>query len=127
MLRPSSFLAASAAAAAALLCLCGGSGALAAAAADLTTNPPLKGDFLIKQTPILTPSENGASASAGSSSSIGVSSARVVFGPCVYRTAHWHSLAWEVLTPVTPGVRRHFSFSVFFLGVKPGNEEKSKN
>ena len=123
MLRPSSFLAASAAAAAALLCLCGGSGALAQA-----TNPPLNGDFLITQTPILTPWQNGVTANSGSSTSIGATASRIVLGPCVYRTAHWHNLAWEVQTPLTPGVRRHFfGFLIFFVFcAKPGNKKKLK-
>ena len=61
--------AAAAAAAAALLCLCG-TGALAESTASNPT-PPLSGDFLITPTPILTPWQNGASASEGSSSDIG--------------------------------------------------------
>jgi hypothetical protein len=66
--------------------------------------PSLNSDFLITPKPILTPWQNGASAVAGSSSSVGASVGRVTFGPCVYRAAHWHNIAWEVLTPVTPAV-----------------------
>ena len=82
--------------AAALLAL-----ALATTAAA-QVSPPLNGDFLITPTPILTPWTNGASALEGSSTSVGNSVARLIYGPCVYRAAHWHSAAWEVLTPVSP-------------------------
>ena len=66
--------------------------------------PPLNADFLITPTPILTPWQNGASAVEGSTTAVGASVTRLTYGPCVYRGAHWHNFAWEVLTPVTPGV-----------------------
>ena len=97
--------------AAAAVLLCGG-GALAQSTASNPT-PPLNGDFLITPTPILTPWMNGASASEGSTSDIGASVTRLTYGPCVYRGAHWHNFAWEVLTPVTPGVRSCFMWFCF--------------
>jgi hypothetical protein len=75
-------------------------------AEETESNPvlPLNSDFLITPTPILTPWQNGASAVAGSSTAVGASVGRLTYGPCVYRAAHWHNFAWEVLTPVTPAV-----------------------
>ena len=73
-----------------------------AATAAAQVSPPLNGDFLITPTPILTPWTTGASAVEGSSTSVGNSVARLVYAPCGYRAAHWHSTAWEVLTPVSP-------------------------
>lgn len=67
-------------------------------------SPPLNSDFLITPTPILTPWTNGASASEGSSTAVANSVARLTYGPCVYRSMHWHAFAWEVLTPVTAGL-----------------------
>lgn len=107
MPRPSSLLAA----AAALLCL--SSGALAQ---PLT----LGSDFLITiDKPLLEPWQNGASATSGNSAAIGVTASRFTLGPCVYRTAHWHASAWEVQTPVTPGVRRDFFYFVARGRAKP--------
>ena len=94
-------------AAAALCLLCLGFGSSTAALAQQTPSnpsPPLNSDFLITPAPILTPWQNGGSASEGSSSAVAASVARLTFGPCGYRSAHWHSFAWEVLTPVTPGL-----------------------
>lgn len=54
--------------------------------------------------PILTPWQNGASASEGSSQAVGASVTRLTYGPCVYRGAHWHNFAWEVLTPISPSL-----------------------
>lgn len=72
---------------------------LALGAASAAT---LNGDFLISSSPILTPWANGASAVAGSSTSVGNSVARVTFGACTYIVAHSHANAFEVLTPITP-------------------------
>ena len=75
-------------------------------AEETASNPvlPLNSDFLITPTPILTPWQNGASVVAGSFTAVGASVGRLTYGPCVYRAAHWHNFAWEVLTPVTPAV-----------------------
>ena len=97
--RPSSLLAAAA------ICLLLGcnSPALAQQSAS-NPSPKLDSDFLITPSPILTPWQNGGSASEGSTDALAASVARLTFGACVYRAAHWHSVAWEVLTPVTPGL-----------------------
>lgn len=127
MPRPFSLLAAASAAAAALLCL--SSAALAQSPSPDAKPPapkppgafaPLDADFLITiYTPALTPWQNGASATSGNSNAIGASVSRFTLGPCVYRTVHWHSLAWEVQTPVTPGVRRDFFYFVARGRAKP--------
>ena len=148
------------AAAAAVLCLSGSGGRALAQSTASNPTPPLSGDFLITPTPILTPWQNGASASEGSTSDIGASVTRLTYGPCVYRClqaplivfffkkvilfyfflltltspkqktlrgAHWHNFAWEVLTPVTPGVRSCFMWFCFcFWGVKNLESEKEK-
>lgn len=77
---------------------------LALAVAVTAQGPPLNGDFQISLSPILTPWANGASANAGSSNSVGNSVARVTFGACTYLVAHSHANAWELLTPITPGL-----------------------
>lgn len=88
------------AAAAALLAL-----AATAAAQQTSVNPMpslTASNFVITPSAILTPWTNGASAMEGSSTAIGNSVARLTYGPCVYRTAHWHAFAWELLTPTSP-------------------------
>ena len=87
------------------LCLCG-SAEVALAQQTLTgPTPALNSDLLLTiSNPILTPWENGASATDASSAAVGATVARITFGPCVYRTAHWHNLAWEVLTPLSPSL-----------------------
>jgi hypothetical protein len=67
-------------------------------------SPPLNSDFLITLTPAQTPWTDGASIVQGSSTAVGNSVARITYGACVYRALHWHSFAWEALTPVTPGL-----------------------
>lgn len=81
-------------AAALLLLLSASTTVLSFASAQQTPSnpvPPLNSDFVITPTPILTPyNAPNTSAFEGSSSAVGVSVARLQYGPCVYRAAHWH-------------------------------------